>query len=497
MLRKFYWTFWLFLASTTGCGTAPSDRTPPESVSVAATDIKTQVVKFCGDCHAYPAPDTLPKGLWEAEVKRGFGFYADSGRADLHVPVVSEVVRYYDSHAPAEQRLQIPGEVSRSSSVRFEKQIIQAPDTNSSAAIADILHSDNSLFLSDMKNGQILKVDLQDPDDMPTVVATAENPCQLDSLKVGADGKNRLLVSDLGSFLPGDHADGRVLLVDPAGGSTVVLAEKLGRVADARFADLTGDGRLDIVVAEFGWRKTGRLLLLERITPSNAAISADSFRMRVLDDRHGASHVPIVDLDGDGDLDLIVLFSQEHERIVAFINDGHGEFRKDDVYAADRPDYGSSCISVDDMDSDGDVDILYVNGDSMDSHMLKSCHSVQWLENDGNSKFSHHHIDQLPGAYGVSTGDMDNDGDRDIVAVTMTWWYDVPFNSVVWFEQLDEKKFVRHNLDLSPAQHATLEVGDFDGDGDSDIAVGEFETRSVATPGICTIWWNTHQAAAK
>jgi hypothetical protein len=497
MSRKADWIFWLFMATTTGCGTAPSGRTPPESVRVAATDLKTQVVAFCGDCHSYPAPDTLPKGLWEDEVKRGFGFYADSGRTDLHVPVFSDVVRYYDSHAPTEQRLQIPGEVSGSSPVRFERQVIPSPSDINSAAIADILHAGKNLFLSDMKSGQILRLDLQNPSLAPTPVASEKNPCQLEWCDLDGDGNNELLVADLGSFLPGDHANGRLVLVDPGEGSSIVLADKLGRVADARSADLTGDGLLDIVVGEFGWRNTGRLLLLERITSSESAVSSDSFRTRILDDRHGASHVPIVDLDNDGDLDLVVLFSQEHERIVAFINDGHGEFTQNDVFVADRPDYGSSCINLQDLDSDGDLDVLYVNGDSMDSHMQKSCYSIQWLENEGNLKFSHHHIDQLPGAYGVSAADFDSDGDIDIAAVTMTWWYDVPFNSVVWFEQQNDRKFVRHNLDLSTAQHATLEVGDFDGDGDSDIAVGEFETRSVATPGVCTIWWNRNETAVK
>ncbi len=497
MSRKPVWIHYLLLATTFGCGTGQNGSVPQGSKDVTSTDVRTQVVTFCGDCHSYPAPDTLPKGLWEEEVKRGFGFYTESGRTDLHVPSISEVVRYYDSHASPEQRLQIPSEVSGSGPVRFERQIVRSPDSNASSAIADILYADNSLFLSDMKSGQILRMNLKNPALPPTVVATEENPCQLELCDLNGDGNSELLIADLGSFLPGDHTDGRLVLVHPGTGDSIVLADGLGRVADAKSADLTGDGLLDIVVAEFGWRKTGRLLLLEQIPSSEPAVSADSFRTRILDDRHGSSHVPIVDLDHDGDLDLVVLFSQEHERVVAFINDGHGEFTKNDIFVADRPDYGSSCISVQDMDSDGDVDVLYVNGDSMDSHMLKSCHSIQWLENEGNLNFTHHHIDQLPGAYGASAADFDGDGDLDIAAVTMTWWYDVPFNSVVWFEQQNDREFVRHNLDLSSAQHATLEVGDFDNDGDSDFAVGEFETRSVATPGIFTIWWNRNETAAK
>ena len=47
--------------------------------------------------------------------------------------------------------------------------------------------------------------------------------------------------------------------------SVVVLLDGLGRVADVQPADFDRDGDLDLVVAEFGWRETGRLLMLEQI----------------------------------------------------------------------------------------------------------------------------------------------------------------------------------------------------------------------------------------
>ncbi|MCA9050802.1 MAG: VCBS repeat-containing protein, partial [Planctomycetaceae bacterium] len=145
-----------------------------------------------------------------------------------------------------------------------------------------------------------------------------------------------------------------------------------------------------------------------------------------------------------------------------------------------------------DVDGDGDQDILLTNGDSMDGHMLKPHHGVAWLERTGEMKFQHHEIDRVPGAYGIASGDFDSDGDVDLVVVSMTWWNDVPFNSVIWYEQADGK-FSRNNLEFSTAQHACVEVGDFDSDGDIDFAVGEFEHRPVKSDHLCTLWWNQSQ----
>jgi hypothetical protein len=66
------------------------------------------------------------------------------------------------------------------------------------------------------------------------------------------------------------------------------------------------------------------------------------------------------DLNGDGHLDFVALFAQEHEEIAAFINDGRGGLQERVLFKAATPSFGSSGIQLVDLDKDGDVDILLV-----------------------------------------------------------------------------------------------------------------------------------------
>ena len=63
-------------------------------------------------------------------------------------------------------------------------------------------------------------------------------------------------------------------------------------------------------------------------------------------------------------------------------------------------------------------------------------------------------------------------------------------DSLIWLEQTAPGTFLRHSLERARCTHATLEVGDFDGDGDQDLAVGEFRESAEPVRTDLTIWWN-------
>ena len=72
---------------------------------------------------------------------------------------------------------------------------------------------------------------------------------------------------------------------------------------------------------------------------------------------------------------------------------------------------------------------------------------------------------------------MDGDGDLDIVAcalVSSEGPETAALPALVWLEQVKPGIFEPHTLERGLPQHATLDVADFDRDGDVDIVVGNF-----------------------
>jgi hypothetical protein len=216
--------------------------------------------------------------------------------------------------------------------------------------------------------------------------------------------------------------------------------------------------------------------------------------MREVDGRHGTIHVPAVDLDGDGRLDFVALISQEHETVVAFLNDGRGGFRKETIFAANEPAFGSSGIQLVDLDRDGDLDVLYTNGDTFDSTYFKPCDGVRWFENRGSYPFADHALAVMPGAHRAVACDLDGDGDLDIAACALLakrtkGQQDAShFDALLWLEQVTPGEFVRHSLAKSPCLHTAMDAGDFDGDGDVDLVIGRFITEG--SPPEVLVWWN-------
>jgi hypothetical protein len=499
----------LLVLTWAGCNRNGTEIVPPPVTPTSTKDLPQRVNVFCGACHADPPPDTFPRSAWKYEIERMYMFFAQSGRP-LMPPPIEEVVKYYEERAPlelpplvihpADHRLPV-------SFVRVDYPVFAGPPNVSPPYISNV----NLVHLFDPKRLDVLACDMHGGAVMvlqPYLPKPAWrllygtggdkefNPAHTEVVDLDKDGIPDILVANLGSYLPTDRRCGSVLWMRGLGegrfAPPVTLLKGKGRVADVQAADINGDGKLDLIVASFGWNTVGEVCYLENQTTD---WTKPRFTVHVLDERHGAIHVPIIDLNGDGKPDFIALFSQENEIIVAFLNEGGGRFRKQTLFQAAHPGYGSSGTQLADLNGDGKIDILYTNGDVLDQpYMLKPYHSVQWLENKGNLTFQHHPLTPMYGVHRAVAADLDGDGDLDIVATSFLPVEHFPerktqqLDSIVVLEQTAPGVFAYHSLEKESCDHVTCAVGDVFGTGRQDIVTGTFST--VPIDHSITIWKN-------
>ena len=231
-----------------------------------------------------------------------------------------------------------------------------------------------------------------------------------------------------------------------------------------------------------GVRISGLSLTAAAERPSRRAVeSTFVFSERLIARDYGyAFGLARADLDRDGDLDFTSADAIKNS-LSWFENDGHGHFRRHTIQR-DEPGWFER-HAVGDIDRDGHLDIVVV----------KNLHGeVVWFRNQGAPRdaasWSRHLIsDRLPGAYDVTLGDFDGDGDLDVAA--SSWIKGKRFE---WFEN-----------DGSPRQDAwrgriiegslneTREVcaADLDADGDTDLL-------ATATADDLLLWYENSGAPA-
>lgn len=351
------------------------------------------------------------------------------------------------------------------------------PPQISNITVAD-LDGDGLLdiIVCDTKNNTVSWI-RQFPADVYTETVLEKDliaPSHVQVIDFNKDGDKDILVSVLGMLFPSNDKIGSVVILENDGKCHFqkhVVVDKVARVSDVRAGDLDGDGDMDLAVAQFGY-DDGETRWIENLGNWN-------FKSHILQNLSGPINVEIVDVDNDGDLDIVSVVSQEWEEIYCFINDGNGNFQSKLLWGSNNEDFGSSGIYICDLNKDGKPDILYTNGDAFDyiPPRGRPWHGVQWLENKGNMNFEFHRICNFIGAFSVRPADIDGDGDLDLFAVSaFNLWDNPQSQSFIWIENVGNMQFMKHDITNTPTHLLTLETGDFNNDGRIDFVTGGMHT---------------------
>ncbi len=208
---------------------------------------------------------------------------------------------------------------------------------------------------------------------------------------------------------------------------------------------------------------------------------AKPFERRVFGDVPGVHDIVVADVNGDGKVDIVTMSDRNNVRWYAI--------PKDPTKPWEHHDVGPSVhagISAGDIDGDGDTDILRSN---------------VWFENVSGDglKWAEHPTVPCGGTSGWQANatrsavcDINGDGKNDVVIADA----EISGGKIVWLENLDGRgrSWKRHQLphsddDPRGAYHS-LAVADFDKDGDLDIFSCEMEWVSGARQPRWFIWEN-------
>ncbi len=178
----------------------------------------------------------------------------------------------------------------------------------------------------------------------------------------------------------------------------------------------------------------------------------------------------LVDVDGDDDLDIVMAdCADDSTSITVALNTSSGQFQTATTIATGpRPCHVRSA----DIDNDGDSDLVVARDAS-----FGSSGGVDILLNDGAGLFTTITIADLSRTGGeLALGDWDADGDVDVVVVDRRG-NDGP-GVVVLRNAGDGRTFSQTRYDAGPDPFGVT-AGDFDDDGDLDIAVTDADTHQV------------------
>lgn len=179
------------------------------------------------------------------------------------------------------------------------------------------------------------------------------------------------------------------------------------------------------------------------------------------------------DIDGDNDLDIVVNAYYSYD-VVWFENDGTPTTGTWPMHMIDNNARYAYNNEIVDLDDDGDLDVIATHN----YYSTPYC-KVMWYENngDGSSWVLHTICSSMRYPTGIDYGDIDKDGHLDVIV--SNYYYSQL--GVYWFEAPNDPStgsWIQRTVATGTKYSYNVDVGDIDNDGDLDIAYAAYDYSS-------------------
>lgn len=486
MRRSVPWRFCIFVVSISCVLLSCSEDLRRVSTEERPASGEQLARTHCGSCHLYPEPSLLDTESWREvlpHMGHHLGIYSDADRdslslryemlgadADTYFPEQPQITpsdwdaieAFYLSTAPEVMAPPRRQHVVQTGLDHFEVRVPVRRFEMPLTLLTKIRPDDRLFFLGNYghrvpstlsmidRAGQVL-IEWNLPD---APIRVHWDAARLYVLLVGPGPE------------PTEASAGSIVVIEAPGAPPRTILAGLKRPVDMEVADLNGDGIDDFVICEYG-HDTGFLSFY-------ASNGNGNYERQILTTEPGAVQAVIHDFDKNGTLDIGVLMAQGDEGFDIYTNNGGGVFTRHRKLRF-PPVFGSNDIQIADFNDDGNMDLLYVNGDNADfTRIVKPYHGLRIYLADDKGDFEETLFFPLPGAYSARVGDFDADGDLDIAAVSFFPDYlNAPELGFVYLENKGDLQFEAYTFaDAQRGRWITMDAGDLDGDGDLDILLG-------------------------
>jgi hypothetical protein len=451
----------------------------------------------CSTCHLFPAPALLDKTIWPAHIFPKMRMYMGLDKVDTSksrdaqllqqehffpaAPLIPEtswqqITNWYVAKAPLPTNTPSRNELIPVTLNQFKVALPKFRRNPPLTTLVQIDPVDHVVYSCDATEQTLDVIDANG-----RLIASPKVGNIITSLQQTPEG---FFLGCIGHFFPTEDRRGQVIFLrqTPNGLERNVLLSELQRVAHIEVGDFNKDGRTDFALCMFGFL-TGRFSWFENL-------GHNQYKEHELLKKPGAVKSVAFDFNHDGNLDLAVLFGQETDGLLMFLNDGHGNFVQKEIFRR-APVWGHSYFELADFNGDGEMDFLVVNGDNGDYESPpKPYHGIRIYLKKGDG-YEESYFFPLHGAYKAVARDFDGDGDLDIAAVSFFPDYESsPRESFVYLENKGGLKFEASTFpECIAGRWLTMDAADVDGDGDIDIVLGSMIKMPNVLPDFLKQLW--------